>query len=111
VARDVQAAFGGDFLASLGDERGLVGPGAAGDFDDLVVAGHFQVELDGDRFAEHGQVAILDVAPVFAEVDRDAVGATQLGQRGSPNRVGLVGSPGLAESGDVVDVDAEIGHG
>ena len=77
---------------------------------DLPVAGHFQVQLDGDRLAEDPQVAVLDVAAVLAEVEGDAVGPAQFGQGGRPDRIGLVGSPGLPDGGDVVDVDAEFRH-
>ena len=40
-------------------------------------------------------------------MERDPVGAAQLGQRGGPNGVGLVGFAGLANGGHVIDVDAE----
>ena len=58
----------------FGHQRGLVGLNLAGDSDDLGVAGHLQVELDGDRLAEDAQVAVGDMAAVLAEVQRDAVG-------------------------------------
>ena len=74
VADNVQPALGRDLFAPLGHERGLLRPRAAGDLDDLVLAGHLQVELDGHALAQQRQVAILDVAPVFAEMDRNAVG-------------------------------------
>ena len=75
------------------------------------VAGHFQVELHGDRFAEDPQVAVLDVAAVFAEVQGDAVGPAQLRQGGRPDGVGLVGPPRLPHGGHVIDVDAQFRHG
>ena len=40
-----------------------------------------------------------------------AVRAGQLGQRGRPHGVRLDRSAGLADRGNVVDVDAESGHG
>ena len=107
---DVQAAFGGDLLAPLGHERDLVGLYLAGDRQHARLAGHFQVQLDGDRLAQDPQVAVLDVAAVLAEVERDAVGPAQFGQRGRPDRVRLVGPPRLADRGHVVDVDAEFCH-
>ena len=110
VADRVEAPFGGHFLASLRHERGLIGPDAAGDRQHVFVAGQFEIQLDRHGLAENFQIAILDMAAIFAEVDRDAVGAAQLGQSGGPNRIGLVRPPGLPERGDVVDVDAEVRH-
>ena len=73
-------------------------------------AGHFQVELHGDRLAEHAQVAVLNMAAIFAQMQRDAVGAAQFGQGRGPDRVGLVRAAGLAQRRYVVDIDAEKGH-
>ena len=87
------------------------GSDAAGDVEHLVVAGHLQVQLHGDRLAQDRQVAVLDVAAILAQVERDAVGPAQFGQRGRPDRVGLVGPPRLPDGRHVVDVDAEFGHG
>jgi hypothetical protein len=51
------------------------------------------------------------VATVFAEVDRNRVGAAELGQRGCPYGVRLVRLSGLANSSYMVDVNAEQGQG
>ena len=110
LAADVEPAFGGDFLALFGHQRGLIGLHLAGDGEDFRLAGHFQVELHGDRFAEDPQVAVGDVAAVLAEVEGDAVGPAQFGQRGRPNGVRLVGAPGLPHRGHVIDIDAKLGH-
>ena len=60
--------------------------------------------------SEQADVAVLDVPAVFAEVDGDAVGPSQLGQHGRPDRVRLSPAPGLAERGDMIDVDTESEH-
>jgi hypothetical protein len=43
-------------------------------------------------------------------MDRNAIRPTQFRRRGRPNRIGLVGPPGLAERGHVIDIDAEFRH-
>ena len=110
LAGHVQAAFGGDFLSAFGHEHGLVGLDATGDVNHFVGGGHFEVEFDlTDRF-EPLNIVVLDVAAVFAEMDGDAVGATQLCLNRGPNRVGFVGAAGLAYRGDVVDIDTQFDH-
>ena len=58
--------------------------------------------------AEDFQIAVLNVAAIFAEMNRDAVGTAEFGGGCGPNGIGLVGAPGLAKRGNVVDVDAEF---
>ena len=53
-------------------------------------------------------VGVLDVAAVFAQVHGDAVGTAQVGLDGRPHGIGLPGAAGLAQGGNVVDVDAEF---
>ncbi len=79
-------------------------------FKHAGIAGHFQIELDRDGLPQDAQVALLDVAAVFAEVERDAVRAAQFGQRRCPDGVWLEGPPRLADGGYVVNIDAEFGH-
>ncbi len=78
--------------------------------DDLRLDGQLQVEPNLDRLAKQAQVAVLDVPAVFAEVDRDPVGAAQLGQHGRPDRVRLAPASGLPERGDMIDVDTQARH-
>ena len=73
----VEAALGGQLLAAFGNQRRLVGLDLAGDVDDGVDRGHFQVEAVGHDLAQQADVAILDVAAVFAQVHGDAVGAAE----------------------------------
>ena len=54
--------------------------------------------------------AVLDVPPIFAQVDGDRVGAAEMGLGRGPHRVGLVGPSRLPDGGDVVNVDAQLDH-
>jgi len=111
VRGDVQAPFGRHFRSVLGNERHLVRSHIAGNSANIVLAGHFQVQLHRDRFTENPQVAVLNMAAIFAEMQRYAVGPAELGERGGPNRVGFVGAAGLSNRRDMVDIDAEMCHG
>ena len=75
------------------------------------VAGHFQVQLDRHRLAQDAQVAVRDVAAVFAQMERDAVGPAQFGQGRGPDRVRLISPPRLPDRGHVIDVYAQLRHG
>ena len=107
---DVEAAFGGDLLALLGDEHRQLGLEPDGDRDHLVGGGHLEVELGAHDRLDAREVGVLDVAAVLAEVHGDAVGAAGLGLDRGLHGIGLVGAPRLADGGDVVDVHAEFGH-
>src|SRR5690606_13844839 len=76
----------------------------------FVVAGEFEIQLHGDCLTEQVEIALLDVAAILAEVERNAVGTSQLGERGRPDRVGFVRHAGLTHRGHVVDVYPQDGH-
>ena len=77
---DVQAALGCNLFTTFGHERDLVRLDLAGDRQHLGIAGHFEVEFDGDGLAEDPQITVLNVAAVLAKMDGNAVGAAQFGQ-------------------------------
>ncbi len=114
-ADGVQAALGGDLAPVLGDQADILGQHAEGDGEDLGGIAHLEVELRDDVFPEAEDVAVLDVAPIRAEVDGDAAGAGALANAGGGDDVGLDGGrlrhrgiTGLPQGGHVVDIDAEF---
>jgi len=58
-------------------------------------------------------MSVGDVAPVLAQMRRDAVRPGGGGHVGGPYRIGMMPAAGVTDGGDVVDVDAEAqaGHG
>ena len=69
-----------------------------------------QVELDLDDPGEMAKVTVLNVPSILAQMDGDRVGSAEMRLDGGPHGVGLVGPPGLADRGHVVDVDAQLSH-
>lgn len=110
IGGEIDAAFGGDFLPSFGDESGLIRDALDGQIDDVFGDAQFQIELALHGLAEPAHIAIANMAAIFAQVDRNSVGTTEFGFDGGPYGIGFVATPGLAEGGDVVDVDAEFDH-
>jgi hypothetical protein len=53
----------------------------------------------------------LDVPAILPQVQGDPVGPSQLGQGRRPDRVGFNRAASLPYRGDVVDIDAQLGHG
>ncbi len=103
---EVEPAFGGDFLAPLRHDGGLVGPEPAGEGQHVRAGRQLEIE-HADRRREALDVRILDVATVLPQVHGDAVRAGGLGEPRGLERVGLVGAAGLPDGRDVVDVDVE----
>ena len=60
-----------------------------------------------DRRGQEPDVALLDVAPVLAQMHGDPVGAAELGEDRGTDRVRLVGLSSLAHGRDMIDVDME----
>src|SRR5262249_6296875 len=110
VRRDVESAFGGDFLGALGHQRDDVRFDARGDLDHLVGRGHLDVEMRDDDLFERDQVVILNVTPVAPKMGRDAVGAGQFANHGGGHRVRLVGPARLTDRRYVINVDVQSAH-
>jgi hypothetical protein len=112
VARHVQASFGRHLLASLRDERDLVGAQAARDPDHLRGAGHFEVEDRPDCSLQPLYVVVLDVATILAQVSRDAVCPCILTFDRRENGIRFDGATCLAKRRNVVDVNVKsLVHG
>ncbi len=107
VPADIEPALGGDLLALLGHQGGLMRLQALGDVEHLLGAGHFEVEHRLDAVADPLDVGVLDVAAILAEVGRDAVGAGAFAEERGGQRIGVHAAPCLSEGRDVIDVDVE----
>lgn len=110
VRDDVQAAFGRQLGPLFGDDCRFVRLQGDGDADHFVARGHLEVQPGGDGRAEQRQVAVLDVPPVFAEVNGNAVRPAKGGKDRRGDGVRLATKAGLPQRGDVIDVDAESDH-
>ena len=115
VGDDIEAAFRGDLLAILGHQAAEIWLHFTGHGDDFRSGSKLKIQVNADRFAQGENVAILNVAAVFAEVDGDGVGACGFAFLGSREdiRLGIVsvehgGVSRLAKGGHVIDVDAEF---
>ncbi len=80
----------------------------AGDAHHLLGGGHLQVQPRLQRVLAHPHVTVLDMPPVFAQMNGDAVRACLLGYERRVQRIRIAGAPRLPQRGDVVDIDAEM---
>ena len=110
VVHDVEAAFRRDLGAAFRHEHRHLGLDATCDADHLVGGRHFEIQPDVRELSQAAHVLVLDVAPVFAQVAGDAVGAAKVSFHRRPHRVRLIGAPRLPHGRDVVDVDAKLDH-
>lgn len=124
IGCNVEATFGGEFLALLRDEGEHVyaSGGAFGslesaeanlpsDAEHFFGRAHLEVQAGGDEARQGEDIVILDVATIFAQMDGDDGRAAQLSFVGGAEGIGLRALALLAEGGDVIDVDAEVeGH-
>ena len=74
----------------------------------LVGEAHLEIHARLQQRPQRVHVAILDVAAVFAQMQRDVVGARLLGQQRGVHRVRIRRAARLAHRGDVIDVDAQL---
>ena len=88
----------------------MVRPDARRDADHLLCAGHLQVQVDVERFANQLNVAVLDMPPILAQVHGDLVCATEHGRVGRCDDFRKLLSTCLPQGGHVIDVDAESDH-
>jgi Uma2 family endonuclease len=107
LSSDVESAFGGDFFASFRNQGHVVGFDRQRNADHFIRGGHFQIQVGADGLAQNADVAVLDVPPVFAQVDGNTIGSGQFHDRCGGHWIGFDGTAGLTNRGDVVDVDSQ----
>ena len=77
------------------------------DLQHLLGRRHFEVQRQVDLGHQPVDVAVGDVAPVFAQVRGDAVGAGFGGHDRGADRIGMIAAARVPDGRDVVDIDAE----
>lgn len=80
VAGHVQAAFSREFLTLFRDERDHIRFYGQGNFGHRLIGGHLQIELGANEFPQEAKIAILNMAPIFSEVDDNSVSPGQFHQ-------------------------------
>ena len=107
IGSQVQSPLGGHLLALLGYQRRLHGRQFHRDVDDGRGRRQLEVDPGADGLRQEAHIAVVDVAPVLAQVDGDPVGAPQFGEHRRADWIGFVGPARLTHRGDVIDVDVE----
>ena len=102
----IQAAFGGQFLAAFRHQARAGRRNFEGALDNGRRHGHFQIELGAHRLAQADYIGILNMAAVFAQMNRDAGRAGHFREGGRDDRIGHGGLPRLAQGCNVIYVDA-----
>jgi hypothetical protein len=110
LGHDVEPAFGRHFMPAFGHQHRHLRLDPAGDRNHLVGGRHFEIELDLRQVAQLLDVGVLDVSPVLAQVDGDAVGTAEVCLNRRPDRIGLVGAARLADRRHMVNIDAKFDH-
>ncbi len=110
LADDVEAALGSQFHAPLRHQADIVRAHAQRDLQHLARHRRLQIHARFQLRAQSLDVAVLDMAPVLAQMQGDGVGAGALGEQGGAHRVRVSRAAHLAQRGHVVDIDAEFDH-
>ena len=114
LAGDVEPTFGRDLFAGFRDEADGGGAELQGEGRHRRGAGHLEIETDAWDRGDRMDVGVLNMTAIFAQVERDAVGAASEGFAREGQDVGLrmrrhvrTAVASLAERRGVVDIDAE----
>ena len=107
LAGDIQAAFGRALFTSLGNEAGRVRSGLERDRDHLLGRRHFKIERLCDLRLEPRNVLVADVPAVFAQMRGDTIRSRCDGNLRRAHRIRMPSAARVADSRDVIDVDAE----
>jgi hypothetical protein len=106
-ASHIQAALGGDFLARFRHQAAILRQHLLRDADHLLGHRHFQIHAGLQRLAHDRDVPILDVPPILAQVQGDAVRARLLRQQRRIQGIGIAPAARLAQGRHVIDIHAE----
>jgi len=108
AADDVQPSGGRQLLGLFRNEADDVGADGEGRGFHLGGGGHLDGELRLDRLPQHPEVALVDVATVAAQMGGDPGRAGLLGDQGGQDGLGFGRPPGLAQAGEMIDVEGQL---
>ena len=108
---DVEPALGGQLFAFFRHQADVFRYNFLGKGKHLFGHRHLEIQLGVDQLPCEPDVAVLDVAPVLAQVHRDRVGAGIFHQLRRVNRIGVTRSASLAQGSDVIDIDSQSDRG
>jgi hypothetical protein len=102
----------GQLVQRIRHQGDLVGFHLQYQIDEFFLAAvAFDIEFRMDDRPERPDISIADMPLVRPGMDRDAVSAKCLDvHRGLPD-IRVIAAPGIAQRGDLVDIDGEPGHG
>ena len=106
----VEAALGRDLVRPFRHQCDLIGYDPLGELDHRFVGRDLEVEPAADDPPQTGDVLVLDVTAVLAQMHRDAERARFLGEARRLDRIRIPHQTRLPHSGDVVDVHRQRGH-
>lgn len=108
MARDgIETAFCSQFPTFLRNDTCRMGFVTQGNIKHFRCRRHFQIERQVYELQKPCDVFVSDVAPVLAQVGRDAVGACLRRQRRRSNGIGMFSTPRVSNRRDMIDVDAK----
>ena len=96
-----------DALYLFGDEAHVGRPQPLGYLHDGLRDRHFKIHAGLQRPHQNLQITLLDMPTVFAQMNRDAVGARLLRQGSRQDGVGIDRATRLSQGGNMVDVNAQ----
>ncbi len=94
----------------VGDQGDLVRDYFAHEVDEGGNRVPFDVEFGFQERTDGPYVGVTDVALVGAGMDGDALRAEAFAVQGRLRHVGQIAAAGVAEGGELIDVDTEPGH-
>ncbi len=105
-----QPALGGQLGAFFRHQADVIGLDRAGDLQHFRRHRAFQVHAGAQPRPDGVDVGVLNVAAVFAQMQRDQVGAGVLGAQRRRDRVGIGRVALLPQGRDVIDVYTKFYH-
>ena len=115
ISNHIKTAFCGDFLTVFRNKANKVWRCLQGDFYDLRRIADLQIQLGVNVLAYGKDVGVLNVAPIFAEVNRDRVRASFFCLVRCQEQIGLgirrvwhQGVAGLSQGRDMINVYSKL---
>ena len=107
VSPHIQAAFRGQFLASLRYQATIARTIFLGNREHFLGHRHFQVHSRLQYLLQQPDIAFLDMPAIFPQMHGNGISSCMLGQHRGMDGIRITGFPGLAQGRDMVNIHAE----
>lgn len=111
MSQSIPTGIAGENARGVGHQRHLMGPHLQDQVHELWTGIAFDIELGGELSFQVPHITATDMPFIRSRMNSDPLGSPALDIQCQGHHIGNIAPARIAQCGELVDIDAETGHG